>query len=41
MYKEGKNLKSLIPNSQITDLPPLLEQNDELNLAFTGPSDSH
>ena len=40
----GKNLKSLIPNSQITELPPppsLLEPNEKLNLDFAGPLDSY
>ena len=30
----GKNLKSIIPSSQFSELPPLLEPNAELNLDF-------
>ena len=37
----GKNLKIVIPNSQISELPPLSEPNEELNLDFAGPLDSH
>ena len=37
----GKNLKTVIPNSQISELPPLLEPNEELNLDFAGPLDSY
>ena len=33
----GKNLKTVIPNSQTSELPPLLEPNEELNLDFAGP----
>ena len=33
----GKNLKTVIPNSQISELPPLSEPNEELNLDFAGP----
>ena len=37
-----KNLKSIIPNSQISEIPPpLLEPNEELNLDFAGPLDSY
>ena len=39
--KTSKNLRSIIPNSQISELPPLLEPNEELNLDFAGPLDSH
>ena len=37
----GKNLKTVIPNSQASELPPLLEPNEELNLDFAGPLDSY
>ena len=37
----GKNLKIVIPNSQISELPPLSEPNEKLNLDFAGPLDSH
>ena len=37
----GKNPKTVIPNSQISELPPLLEPNEELNLDFAGPLDSY
>ena len=38
--KTGNNLKSVIPNSQISDFL-LLELNEELNVDFAGPLDSH
>ena len=37
----GKNLKTVIPNSQTSELSPLLEPNEELNLDFAGPLDSY
>ena len=37
----GKNLKTVIPNSQTSALSPLLEPNEELNLDFAGPLDSY
>ena len=37
----GKNIKSVIPISQISELPPLSEPNEELNLDFAGPLDSY
>ena len=37
----GKNLTTVIPNSQTSELPPLLEPNEELNLDFAGPLDSY
>ena len=37
----GKNLKTVIPNSQISEVPPLSEPNEELNLDFAGPLDSY
>ena len=37
----GKNIKSVIPNSQISELPPLSEPNEELDLDFAGPLDSY
>ena len=37
----GKNSKRTIPISQISELPTLLEPNEELNLDFAGPLDSH
>ena len=37
----GKNLKTVILNSQFSELPPLLESNKELNLGFAGPLDSY
>ena len=36
-----KNLKTIIPNLQISELPPLLEPNGELTLDFAGPLDSY
>ena len=39
--KMGKNLKKLLPNTQISELPLLLEPIEELNLDFAGPLDSH
>ena len=37
----GKSLKTVIPNSQISELHPLSEPNEELNLGFAGPLDSY
>ena len=37
----GKNLKTVIPKSQISELPPLSEPNEEVNLDFAGPLDSY
>ena len=37
----GKNLKCIITNSQTSELLPLLEPNEELNLDFEGPLDSY
>ena len=37
----GKNLKTVIPKSQISELPPLSQPNEELNLDFAGPLDSY
>ena len=37
----GKSLKTFIPNSQTSELPPILEPNEELNLDFAGPLDSY
>ena len=37
----GKNLKTIIPNSQTSELPPFLEPSEELNLDFAGPLDSY
>ena len=37
----GKNLKTIIPNSLTSELPPLLETNEEVNLDFAGPLDSY
>ena len=37
----GKNSKRKIPISQISDFPTLVEPNEELNLDFAGPLDSH
>ena len=40
--KTGKKLRSLIPNSEISELSlPLLEPNEELNLDLAGLLDSH
>ena len=36
----GKNLKIFIPNSQTSELPPLLEPDEEVNLDFARPLDS-
>ena len=36
----GKNIKSIIPTTQISELPALSEPNEELNLDFTGPLDN-
>ena len=35
--KIGKNLKPIIPNSKVAQLPPLLEPNEEIQLDFAGP----
>ena len=35
--KTGKNLKSIIPNSQTSKLRHLLEPNEELNVDFAVP----
>ena len=37
----AKNLKTIIPNSQTSELPPFLGANEELNLDFAGPLDSY
>ena len=37
----AKNLKTIIPNSQTSEFPPLLEPNEELNLDFAGSLDSY
>ena len=37
----GKNIKSIIPTSQISELPALPEPNEELNLDFAGPLDNN
>ena len=37
----GKVLESIIPNSQISELPPLVEPNEKFNLDFAGPLDSY
>ena len=34
-----KNLETIIPNSQISEIPPLLELNEELNIDIAGPFD--
>ena len=40
--KIGKNLKPIIPKSKTTNLPPLYEPNEEIQLDFAGPiSDEH
>ena len=36
----GKNTKSIIPSTQISQLPPLSELNEEINFNFAGPLDS-
>ena len=36
----GKNIKSIIPTTQISELPALFEPNEELNLDFAGPLDN-
>ena len=35
--KIGKKLKSIIPKFEIAHLPPLQEQNEEIQLDFAGP----
>ena len=37
----GKNIKSIIPTTQISELPALFEPNEELNLDFAGPLDNN
>ena len=37
----GKNIKSIIPTTQISELPTLFEPNEELNLDFAGPLDNN
>ena len=37
----GKNLKTIIPNSHISEPPSLLEPNEELNVDFAGLLDSY
>ena len=37
----GKNIKSIIPTTQISELPALSEPNEELNLNFAGPLDNN
>ena len=37
----GKIIKSIIPTTQISELPTLFEPNEELNLDFAGPLDSN
>ena len=37
----GKNIKSIIPTTQISELPPLFEPNEEINLDFAGPPDNN
>ena len=40
--KIGKNLKPLIPKNKISELPPLVEPNEEVQLDFAGPiTDEH
>ena len=36
----GKNIKSIIPTTEISKLPALFEPNEELNLDFAGPLDN-
>ena len=36
----GKNIKSVIPFTQTSELPPLSELNEELNVDFAGPLDN-
>ena len=36
----GKNTKNIIPSTQISQLPPLSELNEEINFNFAGPLDS-
>ena len=35
--EKGKNLKPLIPNTQVGNLPPLSEPNEEVQMDFAGP----
>ena len=35
--KIGKNLKPLIPKNRKSELPPLMEPNEEVQLDFVGP----
>ena len=35
--EKGKNLKPLIPKSQLRKLPPLSEPNEEVQMDFVGP----
>ena len=37
----GKNIQSIIPTTQISELPALFEPNEELNLDFAGPLDNN
>ena len=37
--QNGKNIKSMIPTTQISEFPALFEPNEELNLDFGGPLD--
>ena len=34
-------MKTIIPNSQTSEIPPLIEPNEEVNLDFAGPLDSY
>ena len=36
----GKNIKSIIPSTRISELPALFEPDEELNLDFAGPLDN-
>ena len=36
----GKNIKSIIPTTQTSELPPLSEPNEESNFDFAGPLDN-
>ena len=36
----GKNIKSIIPTTQISELPAVSEPNEEFNLDFAGPLDN-
>ena len=35
--KTGKNLKPIIPTNKYTELPPLSEPNEEIQMHFAGP----